>query len=123
MASRTEMRIGGAVRITVDEAREKMLSLTPPLLVLAYEDDHKFRTFGIEGAIPFSVLASRLGTLPKDREIIFYCCCPDEVTATALAAKFTADGYQNVMILKGGAQAWVDEGYPLAGPATRRIGG
>lgn len=52
------------------EARARMASANPPLLVLAYEDDAKFKLFGLEGAIPFSQL--RLDSLPKDREIIFY---------------------------------------------------
>jgi hypothetical protein len=61
-------------RIDAREARFKMTSANPPLLVLGYEDDAKFRLFGLEGAIPCSqLLQSRAGTLPKDREIIFYC--------------------------------------------------
>jgi hypothetical protein len=61
-------------RIDAREARSRMMSANPPLLVLAYEDDAKFRLFGLEGAIPFSqLLQSRAGTLPKDREIILYC--------------------------------------------------
>lgn len=61
------------VLIGVEEARREMQSLTPPLLVLAYDDEHKFRTFGLEGSIPYSVLASRFATLPLDKEIILYC--------------------------------------------------
>ncbi len=60
------------VRIDVQDARARMGSADPPLLVLAYEDDRKFRLFRLEGAIPFSELRARLGSLPPDREIIFY---------------------------------------------------
>ena len=59
-------------RITVQEARAKMLAPHPPLLVLGYEEDSKFRMFPLEGAIPFSEFQSKLPSLPKDREIIFY---------------------------------------------------
>ncbi len=60
------------VRISVEEARAKMLSPNPPVLVIAYEDDKKFRMFGLEGAIPFSQFQAQLPGLAKDREIIFY---------------------------------------------------
>jgi rhodanese-related sulfurtransferase len=64
---------GDAARIDVNEARHRMQSLAAPLLVLAYEDDGKFKVFGLEGSVPFSVLAARLSALPRDREIILYC--------------------------------------------------
>jgi hypothetical protein len=59
-------------RIDVHEARTRMKSIDPPLLVLAYEDDRKFRLFQLEGAIPFSDFHQGLDSLPKTREIIFY---------------------------------------------------
>jgi hypothetical protein len=42
------------------------------LLVCAYEDDAKFKKMPLEGAISFNEFKSRLPTLPKDQEIIFY---------------------------------------------------
>lgn len=59
-------------RISVQDARARTLSANPPLLVLGYEDDARFMLFHLEGAIPFSEFKSRLPSLPKDREIIFY---------------------------------------------------
>lgn len=59
------------VRIDAREARSRMTSPNPPLFVMAYEDDSKFKLFGLEGAVPFSQL--RLDSLPKDREILLYC--------------------------------------------------
>lgn len=61
-----------AVRIGVQEARAKILSPNPPLLVCGYEDDKKFKMFNLEGAIPFSEFARRLPTLAKEQGIIFY---------------------------------------------------
>lgn len=43
------------------------------LLVCAYDDDAKFRQNRLEGAISLSKFKSLLPTLPKDREIVFYC--------------------------------------------------
>lgn len=59
-------------RISPDEAHEKVKS-GAALLVCGYDDEEKFRNMQLEGAIPLSEFESRLPTLPKDREIIFYC--------------------------------------------------
>ena len=59
-------------RISVQEAREKVRSNTA-LLVCAYDDEQKFSKMKLEGAISLASLQSRASTLPKDKEIIFYC--------------------------------------------------
>ena len=43
------------------------------LLVCAYDDEEKFKTLHLEGAISLKEFRSRLASLPKDHEIIFYC--------------------------------------------------
>ena len=43
------------------------------LLVCGYEDDAKCRKARLDGSIPFARFASMTSTLPKDKEIIFYC--------------------------------------------------
>jgi len=43
------------------------------LLVCAYEDEQKFKALHLEGAISLNELRSRLASLPKDQEIVFYC--------------------------------------------------
>ena len=43
------------------------------LLVCSYEDDAKCRKARLEGSIPLARFASMTSTLPKDKEIIFYC--------------------------------------------------
>ena len=42
------------------------------LLVCAYEDEAKFKMMQLEGAISFNEFKSRLPSLPKDQEIVFY---------------------------------------------------
>jgi hypothetical protein len=42
------------------------------LLVCAYEDDAKCRMLNLEGSISFTNFKSRVGSLPKSKEIIFY---------------------------------------------------
>ena len=59
-------------RIRPEETFEKLKAGTA-LLVCAYDDEEKFKRLRLEGAISFNELRSRLGALPKDQEIIFYC--------------------------------------------------
>jgi hypothetical protein len=43
------------------------------LLVCGYEDDARCRKARLEGSIPMARFASMAPTLPKDKEVIFYC--------------------------------------------------
>ncbi len=58
-------------RISPKEAYDR--SKSGSLLVCAYEDDEKCRNLHLESAISFSDFKSRSSSLPKDKEIIFYC--------------------------------------------------
>jgi rhodanese-related sulfurtransferase len=60
-----------AVRIDPREARADMAS--GALLVCAYDDDQKWRQNRLAGAISFADFRAREASIPKDREIIFYC--------------------------------------------------
>jgi len=59
-------------RISAEEARRKLRS-GQALLVCAYEDEAKFRKLQLEGAISLNEFKSRLSSLSRDQEIIFYC--------------------------------------------------
>lgn len=43
------------------------------LLVCAYNDDGKFATYHLEGAISLSEFSVRVPDLQKDTQIVFYC--------------------------------------------------
>ena len=60
------------IRISPEDARKRVLSGSA-LLVCAYEDNEKFRQMHLEGAISFNEFKNKVATLPKDKEIIFYC--------------------------------------------------
>jgi hypothetical protein len=55
------------------EATHEKLKAGTALLVCAYDSDEKFTTMRLEDAIPLSSFQSKLPSLPKDQEIIFYC--------------------------------------------------
>jgi hypothetical protein len=60
-----------ANRISVAEARERLKASPPALLVCGYDDD-RCRSIAIPGALTFPELNGRLGSVPKEQEIIFY---------------------------------------------------
>jgi hypothetical protein len=58
-------------RITPEEVRRK-LETGKALLVCAYDDESKFRMMQLQGAISFNEFKSKIPSLPKDQEIVFY---------------------------------------------------
>jgi hypothetical protein len=58
-------------RITPEEVHQK-LETGKVLLVCAYEDEEKFKKLQLEGAISFNTFKSKLPSLSKDQEIVFY---------------------------------------------------
>jgi hypothetical protein len=70
MASSTKA-VAEVNRISAEEAMKKVAS-GEALLVCAY-DDEKCKTVLFEGALLRSEFESKLDTLSKNQEIIFYC--------------------------------------------------
>jgi rhodanese-related sulfurtransferase len=62
-----------ADRISAQEARRHLQADSNALLVCAYDSDEKFRQNRLDGAISLADFQARERTLPKDREVIFYC--------------------------------------------------
>jgi hypothetical protein len=59
-------------RIPPEEVHQKLKS-DKAILVCAYEDESKFKMMRLQGAISFSEFKSKLPSISKDQEIIFYC--------------------------------------------------
>jgi hypothetical protein len=59
------------IRVSPAEVREKLTS-GKALLVCAYPDEERFSRMHLDGAISFREFQSRISSLPKDQEIIFY---------------------------------------------------
>src|SRR5204862_121793 len=59
--------------------------------------------------------------LPPDRDVIFYCTCPNEASAARAAKRLIDRGYAQVRPLLGGLEAWTAAGYAieLRTPAPR----
>ena len=111
-------------RITVEELLALMSGEPKPLIFDlrgAAERLSDGRAIPGSRAINVTDIASRAGEFPKDREIIFYCTCPNEASA-ASAAKLLQDlGFVRVRPLLGGLEAWIAAGYQLEAVHDQRI--
>jgi len=59
-------------RVSAEETRQRV-SAGSALLVCAYNDDEKFKDNHLQGAIALSEFKSKLPSIAKDQEFIFYC--------------------------------------------------
>ncbi|VVE00704.1 putative membrane protein [Pandoraea pneumonica] len=71
--------------------------------------------FTIPGALAIEPddIANMLRDIPRDRRIVVFCACPNEVTAARLAQQLRQQGFSEVRPLLGGLDAWRDAGYTV----------
>jgi len=103
-------------RITVDELYQMIAEGQRPVIVdlrtsVARDEESHF----IPGALmaDFAQADQWLDQVPRDREVIFYCTCPNEAGAAQVARKLIDLGYTRVRPLLGGLDAWVAAGYQV----------
>lgn len=60
-------------RVSPQQARQHLTADSGSMLVCAYDSQEKFEQNHLEGAIPLATFAAQVDSIPKDREIIFYC--------------------------------------------------
>jgi membrane protein DedA with SNARE-associated domain/rhodanese-related sulfurtransferase len=94
-------------RITVDELRQLLLDGHEPVLV----DARSATAQQLDPAVPGALLVNGdlgnvLAALPKDRHIVVYCSCPNDVTAAHVAKQMAEQGYTYARPLHGGLDAW-----------------
>jgi rhodanese-related sulfurtransferase len=68
--------------------------------------------------IPAEELAAHDSEIPRDRDVVLYCTCPDAVTSAKEALRLRARGIRRVRPLQGGFSAWRAANLPveLRGP-------
>jgi rhodanese-related sulfurtransferase len=107
-------------RITVEELRSLMQGQDKPLIVdLRGPAERLSDGRAIPGARAMSLaeIERRVADFPRNREIVFYCNCPNEASAASAAKALHDLGYKRVRPLLGGLEAWIDAGYELEGLA------
>jgi len=100
-------------RIGVDELHELIRDGHAPIIV----DVRSPASVGIDGrripgalSMHLAEISEKAGGLPRDREIVLYCNCPNEVSAARAARMLAAHGLRRVRPLAGGLDAWIESG-------------
>lgn len=103
-------------KISVDELKQRMDAGDPITVVdvrhpLTLELDPE----AIPGALNFSMedIEHRHHEIPRDREIVLYCSCPNEVSSARTAFLLKKKGVHRVRPLEGGLDAWRERKFPL----------
>lgn len=112
----TELRVA---RITPQELKEKLDKHDPVAIVdLRHSLDFLPEPYVIPGAIriPLEELEKRKNEIPRDREVVLYCTCPNEASSAMTATKLRHYGITGVRPLEGGFHGWRDRGLPLESP-------
>lgn len=103
-------------RISVAELRRQMDDGAAPLIVdVRSPTAQTLELRRIPGAlnVPVQDAARHLTGLPRDREIILYCNCPNEASAAKVARLLMDHGFERVRPLAGGLDAWIEAGYTV----------
>jgi membrane protein DedA with SNARE-associated domain/rhodanese-related sulfurtransferase len=95
----------------------KLMDKPPPPLIIDVRSPTAVRLEPrrIPGAlhIPLTEVHQQLKDLPRDRDIISYCTCPNEASAAQVAKILMDNGFKKVRPLHGGLDAWVAAGYAV----------
>jgi rhodanese-related sulfurtransferase len=101
-------------RISVAELYQLMEAGAAPLIVdVRSATAHALDPRTIPGAlrIPLSDVDEHLEQLPRDRDIVLYCTCPNEASAAQVAKLLMTHGFKRVRPLHGGLDAWIAAGH------------
>lgn len=63
--------------------------------------------------VPLGAVDEHVKHLPRDRDIVLYCTCPNEVSAAEAAKLLMNRGFKRVRPLHGGLDAWIAAGYAV----------
>jgi len=108
-----ELRVA---RITPTELKQLMDNGHQSVVVdLRGTLDHVADPYTIPGALRISAeeLEQRHHDIPRDRDVILFCACPNEATAAKMALMLKRRGINRVRPLAGGIDGWRELAYPL----------
>ena len=109
-------------RISVAELYAQMSAGAAPVIVdvrSATAQQLEARRIPSALLVPVQQGGRHVRTLPRDRDIILYCSCPNEASAAQAARLLMDHGFRRVRPLHGGLDAWIAAGYAVeATPAT-----
>ena len=103
-------------RISVDELHQKLEAGEDPLILdLRSHAELEQNPSLIRGALHMTMdeVEHRQQEIPRDRDIVLYCSCPNEVSSARVALLLHHKGISRVRPLLGGIDAWRERNYPL----------
>ena len=103
-------------RVDVDELFRMISQGEEPILLdVRSRTSRQLDGRRIPGARPVDLddLEFSLGEIPRDREVVVYCSCPNEASAVKVALLLRERGIRRVRPLAGGIDAWVVAGRPI----------
>jgi membrane protein DedA with SNARE-associated domain/rhodanese-related sulfurtransferase len=104
-------------RITPEELKGKMDAGEDVLVVdLRHALDFDANPETIPGALHIDAaeLEEAAEVIPRNREIVLFCACPNEVTAARLALLLRSKGITQIRPLAEGYEGWRSRGFPLS---------
>ena len=106
-------------RIGMDELTALQGSGAAPIIIDARSLTARELEAAIPGALTYAACepGQLMASLDKDRHIVVYCSCPNDVTAAQVARQFVANGFHRARALHGGLDAWKRAQPPAAAPA------
>jgi membrane protein DedA with SNARE-associated domain/rhodanese-related sulfurtransferase len=99
-------------RITPEELRDRVDAGEEVCIVDLRTGDLRARPEGDSSGFPSVVrvsvedLAANSEQIPRDREIVLFCSCPNEASSARAALLLRSRGFTKVRPLRGGADAW-----------------
>jgi membrane protein DedA with SNARE-associated domain/rhodanese-related sulfurtransferase len=112
-------------RISPEELKEKLDAGEDVLVVdLRHALDFDANPETIPGALHVDAaeLEEAYEVIPRDREIVLFCACPNEVTAARLALLLRSKGITRIRPLSGGYEGWRSRGFPMSLAAKDETG-
>jgi len=103
-------------RITADELKEKIDANEEVIVVdLRHALEFEAEPETIPGAVHMDAaeMEEALDVIPRDRDIVLFCNCPNEATAAEMASRLQRLGITRIRPLAGGLDGWRNRGFPL----------
>ncbi len=108
-------------RITVDELHQMVKTGQNPIILdLRSRGELERDPSLIRGArhMTMEEVQLRQHEIPRDRDIILYCSCPNEASSARMALLLHRNGIVRVRPLLGGIDAWRQRDYPMDQPSV-----
>ena len=103
-------------KISVDELKQRLDAGDPITIVdVRHPVSLELDPEGIPGSLNLTLeeIEYRHHEIPRDRDIVLYCTCPNEVSSARTALLLKKKGIHRVRPLEGGLDAWRERKFPV----------